>query len=141
MHFDDGGVQFDGRDLDAHDLLALQLLEDAIQNAVLGPAIHACVNRVPVAETLGKSAPFAALLGDIENRVQHREIGQAHVAALTGKTGLDATILRLGNLYTRENTTQFYLVLTRPSCFLDSSEAVCGANAHGHWNCGRLFEL
>jgi hypothetical protein len=27
MHFDDGGIQFDGRDLDAHDLLALQLLK------------------------------------------------------------------------------------------------------------------
>src|SRR5271155_3764177 len=88
----DGGVQFDRRDLDAHDLLALQLLKDAIQNAVLGPAIHAGVNGVPVAETLGESSPFAALLGDIEDRVQHREVGQAHVAALPGKTGLDAVV-------------------------------------------------
>src|ERR1035438_42808 len=115
MHFDGGGVQCDGRDLDAHDLLALQLLKDAVQYAVLGPAIHAGVNGVPVAKTLGKSAPFAALLGDIQNRVEHREIGQAHVAALTGKTGLDAVVLRLGNLHEKENTTNFYLVLTRPS--------------------------
>ena len=99
MHFDDGGVQFDGRDLDTHDLLALQLLKDAIQNAVLGPAVHAGVNGVPVAETLGKSASFAALLGDIQDRVQHREIAQAYIAALTGKTGLDATVLSLGNLH------------------------------------------
>jgi len=115
MQLDDGGVQLDRRDLDTHDLLALQLLKDAIQDAVLGPAVHAGVNGVPVAETPGKSAPFAALLGDIEDRVQHREIGQAHVAALTGKTGLDATVLRLGNLHEKENTTKSYLVLTRPS--------------------------
>src|SRR5271157_1854001 len=99
MNLDHGGVQFDGRDLDAHDLLALQLLEDAIQYAVLGPAVHARVNGVPVAETLGKSAPFATLLGDIQNRVYRREVGQTHVAALTGKTGLDAVVLRLGNLH------------------------------------------
>ena len=99
MHFDDGGVQFDGRDLDTHDLLALQLLKNAIQNAVLGPAVHAGVTGVPVAETLGKSASFAALLGDIQDRVQHREIAQAYIAALTGKTGLDATVLSLGNLH------------------------------------------
>ena len=101
MHFDDGGVQFDGSNLDAHDLLTLQLLEDAIQYAVLGPAVHAGVNGVPVAETLGKSAPFAALLGHIQNRIQHRELGQAHVAALPRKTGLDAVVLRLGNLHER----------------------------------------
>ena len=99
MHFDDGGVQFDGRDLDAHDLLALQLLKDAIQYAIFGPAVHAGVNGVPVAKTLGKSPPFAALLGHIQNRVQHREVGQAHVAALPRKAGLDATVLRLGNLH------------------------------------------
>jgi hypothetical protein len=55
------------------------------------------------------------LLGDIEDRVQHRQIGQAHVAALTRKTGLDAAVLRLGNLHEKENTTKFGLVLTHPS--------------------------
>src|ERR1039458_2105704 len=99
MKFSVGRNQFDGSNLDAHDLLPLQLLEDAIQYAVLGPDVHAGVNGVPVAETLGKSAPFAALLGDIQDRVQHREIAQAHIAALTGKTGLDATVLSLGNLH------------------------------------------
>jgi hypothetical protein len=99
MHFDDGGVQLDGGDLDAPDLLALQLLKDAIQHAVLGPAVHAGVNGVPVAEPLGKPPPLAPLLGHIQDRVQHREVRQAHVAALTRKAGLDATVLGLGNLH------------------------------------------
>src|SRR5271170_7192709 len=103
MHLDDGGVEFDGSNLDAHDLLALQLLKDAVQYAVLRPAVHAGVNGVPVAETLRQAAPFAPLLGDIEDRVQHREIAQAHIAALPGKTGLDAAVLRFGNLHAKEN--------------------------------------
>ena len=53
MHLHDGGVHFDGFDLDAHDLLALQLLEDVLQHAILGPAIHAGVDRVPRPKTLG----------------------------------------------------------------------------------------
>jgi hypothetical protein len=53
MHFHNGGVHFDGFDLDAHELLALQLLEDLIQYAILGPAIHAGIDGVPGAETLG----------------------------------------------------------------------------------------
>src|SRR5208283_5594969 len=118
MYFDGGGVQFDGGDRDVHDLLALQLLKDAIQDAVLGPAVHARVNGVPVPETLGKPTPFAALFGHIQNRIQHREVGQAHVAALPRKTALDATVLGLGNLHEKENITNFYLVLTRPSVVL-----------------------
>ena len=69
MHFDDGPVQLDRFDPDAHDLLALQLLKDAIQYAIFGPAVHPGVNRVPVAKTLGKPTSLAALLGHIQNRV------------------------------------------------------------------------
>ena len=66
MHLPDGGVHFDGLDLDAHDLLALQLFKDMIQYATLGPSIHASIDGVPRPETLGQSPPFAALLGHIE---------------------------------------------------------------------------
>ena len=70
MHLDDGGIHFDGFDRDAHDLLALQLLEDLIEHAVLGPAIHAGINGVPRAETIGQTAPFASLLGHEEQGVE-----------------------------------------------------------------------
>src|ERR1019366_3316549 len=114
MHLDDGGVHFDGLDLDAHDLLALQLFKDAIQYAVLGPAVHAGVNGVPVAEPLGKPPPLAPLLGHIQNRVQHREVRQAHVAALTRKAGLDASVLHLCNLHQKENTTKILFSVNTP---------------------------
>ena len=53
MHFDRRTVQGYRFDLDPHDLIVLQLREYAIQHAVLGPAIHAGVDGVPVAESLG----------------------------------------------------------------------------------------
>ena len=69
MDFDGGRIQTHGLDGDAHDLLALQLLADVIQHAVLGPAIHAGVDGMPLSEAFGQSAPLAAVLGDIEQRV------------------------------------------------------------------------
>jgi hypothetical protein len=71
MHLDGGRVQFDGLELEAHDLLPLQPLKDVIQHAVLGPAIHASVDGVPVAKTLRQSAPLAPLLGHVQQRVEH----------------------------------------------------------------------
>ena len=96
MHLHDGGVHFDGLDLDAHDLLALQQFEDLVQHAALGPAIHAGVDGVPGAETLGQSAPLAAMLGDVQQRIEELQIGHPHVAALARQRSLDPAKLLLG---------------------------------------------
>ena len=101
MHFDRGRVQRHGFDLDAHDLIVLQLREYPIQDAVLRPPIHAGVDGVPVAKALGQTAPLAALLGYIQDRVEHAQIGQAHVAALGRQTMLDQAVLRFGDFHPR----------------------------------------
>jgi hypothetical protein len=49
----------------------LQLREDSIQDATFGPAIHASVVRVPVAEAFGQAAPLATLLGHVHGRFIH----------------------------------------------------------------------
>ncbi len=98
MHLDDGGIQFDGFDLDAHDLLALQLFKDLIQNAVLGPAIHAGINGVPRAETLGQSAPLAALFRHLQQGDDKLQVGDIDIAALPRQAGLDAMELRFADL-------------------------------------------
>lgn len=84
MHLDAGGVQRHGFDLDAHHLGLLKFLEHAVQHASLGPAVHACVDGVPVAEALGQSTPFAAVLGHEEDCIQDLQVAQADVAALRG---------------------------------------------------------
>ena len=114
MHLHDGGIHFDGLDLDAHNLLALQLLEDLIQHTILGRAIHAGIDRVPGAETLGQSAPFAALLGDEEQGVEELQVGHFHIAALPRQAGLDAMELRFADLHLLTIPQTIHLVLTKP---------------------------
>jgi len=82
MHLDAGGVQPDRFDFDAHDLGGLQLGEHPIQHTGLSPTVHACVHRMPVAKALGQTAPFAAVLCDVKDGVDHLQIGHADIAAL-----------------------------------------------------------
>ena len=110
MHFDDGAVQANRLDLDAHDLSMLQLREHAIEHAVLGPAIHACVDGVPIAESLGQSAPFAAVLGHVQNRIDYAQIRMADVAALLGQAVLDLVVLCFGNFH-----ASYYAIQIRAS--------------------------
>jgi hypothetical protein len=82
MHFDDSAVQADRLDLDAHDLSMLQFLEHAIEYSALGPAIHARIDGVPIAEAIGQSAPFATVLSHVQDRIDYAQIRMADVAPL-----------------------------------------------------------
>jgi hypothetical protein len=48
-----------------------QLGKDAIQHPALCPTIHARLDGVPVADSLGEPAPFAPLLGDIQDGIEY----------------------------------------------------------------------
>src|SRR5450631_2747800 len=115
MYLHDGRVQLDGFDPDAHDLLPLQLFKDAVQRAILRPAVHAGIDGVPIAEALGQPTPLASLLGHIQNRVQYRQVRHADIATLTRQTGLYAKVLRLCDLHKNRIPRKYRLVLTRPS--------------------------
>src|SRR5271165_619238 len=106
MHPDGGRIQAHGLDADAHDLLALQLLEDLIQHAALGPAVHAGVDGMPISKAFGQSAPLAAMLGHIEQDIQQLQVVQPHVAALAGKTAGNTLVLRLGDLHAPQPNTE-----------------------------------
>jgi hypothetical protein len=74
----------------------LQGLEQAVQNARHRPPPQARVDRVPVAEPLRQGAPFAAVLGDIEHRVDDIEIGDPHVPSLDRHQRADHFMLVFG---------------------------------------------
>jgi len=99
MYLDRGRVQTEGFDLDTHDLFKLQLLKNTVKSATLGPTIHANVDGMPVAEPLGKSAPLAALLCNIQDRVEYLKITQTHIAALNRQTRLDLFVLLSSDLH------------------------------------------
>ncbi len=114
MDFDGGRVQADSFDADAYDLLALQLLEDVIQHAALGPAVHAGVNGMPISEAFRQAAPLAAVLSDIEQRVQQLPVMQLHIAALPGKTGGNTLVLHFGDLHASQHITKLRISVNTP---------------------------
>ena len=99
MDLDGRAVQCHRFDLDPDDLIVLKLREHPVQHTALRPTIHAGINGVPIAESFGQTAPLAALLGHIQDRVQYPQVGQAHVAPLRRQTVLDQTVLRFGDLH------------------------------------------
>jgi hypothetical protein len=99
MDLDDGRVHFDSLNLDADDLFFLQALENLVQNAVLGPTVHARVNGVPRAETLWQTTPLASLLSNIEQCVQKLQVGYPYVATLKRQLRFDPRKLRLSDLH------------------------------------------
>ena len=101
MDLDDGTVQGDGFDLHAEDLRVLQLGKDAIQHPALCPTIHARIDGVPVAESLGEPAPFAPLLGHVQDGIEYVQIVERHVAAWCRQTRRDVAILCVGDFHVR----------------------------------------
>ena len=99
MHLDNGTVQTPRLDLDAHELLMLQFLEEAIENASFGSSVHARIDRVPVAETLREAAPLAAVVRDVQDRVDHLKAGKRNIPARYRQKCLYPTELLQGDFH------------------------------------------
>jgi len=93
MDFNDRAIQQNGFDLDTDNLSRLQFLEDAPQHALFRPATQPRVNRVPVAEALRQATPLASVFCNIEDGVEHLQIGEAHISTLSRQALFDLSIL------------------------------------------------
>src|SRR5271168_3189665 len=93
MNFDNRAIQTHRLDLDADELLTLQLRKEPIEHTGLSPAVHARVDRMPVTESFRQCTPLAAILGHIEDGIDHVEVLVRDVAALTRQVLLDASKL------------------------------------------------
>ena len=99
MDLDDRAVHRHDFQLETDDPLPLQLLEHPVEHAVLRPAVHPGINGVPVAEPRRQTPPLAAVLGHIQNSVEHIQIRQPDVAALHRKIRRKAGVLSFCNLH------------------------------------------
>jgi hypothetical protein len=77
----------------------LQLFKQAIQHATFRPAVHPCIDGVPIAEALGQPAPFTAMLGHIQDRIKHAQIRVIDVTTLLRQAVLDLFVLLFGNFH------------------------------------------
>jgi hypothetical protein len=92
MDLHHSAVQAHRFDLDTYNLSMLQLFEHAIEHAILGPAVHTRIDGVPIAEPLGQPAPFAAMLGHVQDPVEHTQIRVIYVTALLGQAVLAVSL-------------------------------------------------
>jgi hypothetical protein len=82
-------------DLDTPRIEPGSFIEPAMR-ARPGPTAHSCANRAPVPKPFWQPVPFAAVLGDIPNRIQDLKVRQADVSTLARQTVLDLAMLRFG---------------------------------------------
>src|SRR5487761_1087052 len=116
MHLDRCGIEREGLDLDAHDLLQLQFLEHPVEYAALRPAVHPGIDGVPVAEPLRQPTPLAAMLRHIQQSVEQLQVGKAHIAALYRQAVFNLCVLLFGDFHLSRNYTSYVaIVLTRPN--------------------------
>ena len=99
MDLDDGAVQRYRFQFDAHDLFPLEVFKHPVEHPILRPAVHPCVNGMPVAEAGRQPSPLAALLGDIQDRVEHLQVRQFDVASLNRQDWRYAFVLCFCNLH------------------------------------------
>ena len=114
MYFNDRAVQRHCLDLDLDNLLTLKLFKHAIQHTAFGPAVHPRVDGMPIAKSLRQGSPFAPLLGNEQNSVEHLKIGEANVASLSRQARLDPLNLGFGDFHVQSIPQNGTLVLTRP---------------------------
>ena len=93
MNLDRGAVEAETFDPDPDQPMFLQGREEPVKHASLGPTAQAGVDRVPVSEPRRQRPPFAAVFGDIEHRIDHRQVGDPHIAALDWQIWADQIVL------------------------------------------------
>lgn len=105
MNLHDRAIQRYRFNPNANNLHALQLREHSVQYAVARPTVHARVDRVPATETCRQAAPFTSVLGNIEDRVEHLQVRQAHIAPLSRQAMFDLLELGFGDFHLRSITS------------------------------------
>ena len=67
-----------------------------------------CVDGMPIVLSGRQPPPLATVLGDIQNRVEHLQVGQFDVAALNGQDRCNAFVLIFCNLHAGMTIFQLY---------------------------------
>ena len=101
MNLHNGAVQGHRLDPDAYELSMLQLLEQPVEHAAPGPAIHACIDCMPIAKALWETAPLAAMFRYIQDGIENLQVRKAYIAPLPRQTALDLLILSFGDFHNR----------------------------------------
>ena len=93
MHFHDRAIQGNGLQFDAHQLLLLEAAENPIQNSGFAPTVHARVDGVPVAKSLGQATPLATVLRHVQNGIEQLQVADFYIPTLPRQAIFNPSIL------------------------------------------------
>lgn len=96
MNLDDNAVERKNLAFDNNEPFALKPLKNFGEGAIFTPPIHSGINGVPVAEFFWGSPPVAAILRDVGDSIEKREIMQREVSPSVRKAIGNAFILFFG---------------------------------------------
>jgi len=93
MNFDARAVEAKAVDGHADHVVFLKRIKQPIQDARICPTAHPGVNRVPLAEPLRQGPPLAAILGNKEDGIDHRQVRNPNIPTLNWQVGADQRVL------------------------------------------------
>ena len=99
MHLDAGAVEAEAVRVPAGRMQLLKRGEQPIEHAAARPAAEPGVDRMPFSEALRQGAPLAAVLQDVQDRIDDCDVRNPHVPALNRQEGTDFGVLFCRDLF------------------------------------------
>ena len=110
MHLGAGAVEAELR-VPAGRTQFLKRGEQPLEHAAARPAAEPGVDRIPFSEALRQGAPLAAVLQDVQDRVDDCDVGNPHVPALNRQEGADFGVLFCRDLFHDYAPLDFYVIV------------------------------
>ena len=111
MHLDAGAVEAEAVRVPAGRMQFLKRGEQPIKHAAARPAAEPGVDRMPFSEALRQGAPLAAVLQDVQDRVDEVDVRNPHVPALNRQEGTDFGVLFCRGLFHDCLPLDFYVIV------------------------------
>ena len=111
MYLDAGAVEAEADGVLSDRLLLPKRGEQPLEHAAARPAAEPGVNREPIAEPLRQGAPFAAVLQDVQDRVDEIDVRNPHVPALNREQRTNFGVLFCRDLFHDCEPLDFYVIV------------------------------
>ncbi len=99
VNLDRGAVEAEAFDPNPDQPVFLQSREQPVKHTRLRPTAQAGADRVPASEPGRQGPSLAAVFGDMEHRIDHRQVADPHIPALRRQTRPDQIVLRFAYLF------------------------------------------
>ena len=113
MHLDAAAVEVEAVRIFADRFLLPNCCEQPLEHAAVGSAAKPGVNREPVAEPLRQRTSLAAVLQNIQNRIDEGDVRNPHVPALNREKRVDFGVLFRHDLFHDCAPLDFYVIVDR----------------------------